>query len=63
MRRFRFYNIKWDTEGNCPVRLGLPTEMIHSTDDSEFDPELEGADLISDEHGFCVFGFEYQQLK
>ena len=66
-RRYRCYNIKWDTSENgrsiSPKKLGLPSETIIESDDPEFDPDTEGADALSDKFGFCVFGFEFEEVK
>lgn len=62
MQRFRFYNIKWDTDGVNPEELNLPSEHTCAVADKNFDPENEGADLLSDKFGFCVFGFDFQQF-
>ena len=46
-------NIKWDTDGNPELLKALPSEMNipeGMTDD-------EGANFLSDETGFCHYGF------
>lgn len=45
-------NIKWDTDGEkieLPVEIEIPEEI---TDEDEI------SDYISDETGFCHYGFE-----
>jgi len=68
MKKIRLFNIKWDTTdtGNesdysdAEVKqLGLPAEFTAEVDE-DFDPKEEGADLLSDEFGFCVFGCDYE---
>lgn len=56
MRKIRFFNIEWDTDGRKVSKLPREVELEV---DSEFDPELEGADLLSDKFGYCVFGFDF----
>ena len=49
-------NIKWDTDGkevNLPDRVEIPFNV-------SFD-EIE--DMLSDEYGFCVFGFDIEQVE
>ena len=49
----RAIDIKWDTDGDEEVLKTLPTEM-----DIPNGIDEEGvADWLSDETGFCVFGF------
>lgn len=49
-------NIKWDTDGEdieyLPERVSIPFFM----DDDEI------ADYLSDEYGYCVFGFDIEQI-
>jgi hypothetical protein len=49
-------NIQWDTDGeevNLPERVEIPFNV---SDD-------EIADMLSDEYGFCVFGFNIEQVE
>ena len=49
-------NIQWDTDGeevNLPERVEIPFNV--SFDDI--------ADMLSDEYGFCVFGFDIEQVE
>ena len=63
-RRYRCYNIKWDTDGYSPKRLGLPSETIIESDGRpDFDCEWDGADVLSDTFGYCVFSFEFEEVK
>lgn len=48
-------NIKWDTDGDMEVLKQLPLEM--EIPDSMRDEE-EISDYLSDEIGFCHYGFE-----
>ena len=49
-------DIKWDTDGEdidfLPERVSIPFFM----DDDEI------ADYLSDKYGFCVFGFNIEQI-
>ena len=58
MRTVNFYNIDWDTDGE---EIELPTDIILTVDE-DFEIDLEGADLLSDEYGFCVNSFSFQEL-
>lgn len=48
-------NIKWDTDGDMDLLKGLPTEI--EIPDGVTDEE-EISDYLSDETGFCHYGFE-----
>lgn len=51
----RAVNIKWDTDGNNELLCTLPKEMQipkNITDEEEI------SDWLSDEVGFCHYGFE-----
>lgn len=51
-------DIVWDTDGEDEEELGLPSrvEIPFFTDDDEI------ADFLSDEYGYCVFGFNIEQI-
>jgi hypothetical protein len=51
-------DIVWDTDGEDEEDLGLPSrvEIPFFTDDDEI------ADYLSDEYGYCVFGFNIEQI-
>ena len=51
----RAFNIKWDTDGDMDVLESLPKEM----DIPEgMEDEEEISDYISDQTGWCHFGFK-----
>lgn len=52
-------NIKWDTDGDKEVLNELPTEVTIPENTEEEDV----CDYLSDEYGYCVFGFDVVQLK
>ena len=58
MKTVNFYNIDWDTDGE---EIDLPTDIILTVDE-DAEISLEGADLLSDEYGFCVNSFNFQEL-
>ena len=62
MKVIRLYNIQWDTDGEDPTELGLPSECIAVVDD-DCDPGEEAADLLSDKYDFCVFGCSFTVLS
>lgn len=51
-------DIDWDTDGEDEEDLGLPSrvEIPFFVDDDEI------ADYLSDEYGYCVFGFNIEQI-
>ena len=51
-----FSNIEWDTDGE--ENLDLPESVILEVD-STTDLENEGADVLSDKYGYCVFSFDF----
>lgn len=55
----RAIDIKWDTDGDEEVLKTLPTEMDIPNGIDEDDV----ADWLSDETGFCVFGFVLEAEK
>jgi len=60
--QIRFMDIKWDTDGHSPKDLGLPEEVILPVGD-EVDLDTEGADVLSDEYGWCVFSFDWEMIE
>jgi hypothetical protein len=55
MKIIRLFDIRWDTDED------LPNEQIIIAED-DWNPEEEAADLLSDQHGFCVRGCSYKVL-
>lgn len=53
----RFYNIEWDTDGE---KVDLPSEITFEVDD-DFDVENKGADLLSDNLGWCIRTFNFEK--
>ena len=58
MKTIHFTDIDWDTDGEY---IDLPTEVVLTVDE-DIEITLEGADLLSDEYGFCVNHFNFQEL-
>lgn len=62
MKTYRISNIKWDTD---ELEIDLPTDFLISVDIKEGATELEIeekiSDSVSDEYGFCHFGFNYEE--
>ena len=50
-------NIKWDTDGEDVETLPTRVEIPFNTSEDEI------ADLLSDEYGFCVAGFDIEQVE
>lgn len=58
-RHFIIRNIIWDTDGE-DVRLpDIVTVEICVND--KIDIDLEGADILSDEYGYCVHSFDVEE--
>ena len=63
--KVRFFDIAWDVSDNGfddEVELDLPTEIVINDVFNDTDLELEGADILSNEVGFCVLSFEFEIL-
>lgn len=56
MKTIHFTDIDWDTDGKFTEHL--PTEVSLTMEDDS-DVSLEGADLLSDEFGYCVNSFNF----
>lgn len=62
-----FFNVDWDVDGNQSLEeLGLETDFVEEVniediDEDELDDYL--SDWLSDEYGFCHFGFDYEVLE
>ena len=56
--KYRVFDIDYDTDGED---IDLPTELTLELEDG-VSPDDELADLISDETGWCVNGFNYEKL-
>jgi hypothetical protein len=53
--KVRFYDIKWDS-----TRDNLPIETVLEVYEIETDFDEEGAELLSNEYGSCVYSFSYE---
>lgn len=65
MVKVKCTEIQWDTDGDKELFKSLPQEVEITLDDcveSDYlDDEL--ADALSDEYGFCMFGFNYKIIN
>lgn len=59
MKKVRFFNIEWDTDDH---EADLPAGIILEVD-SALDVAYQGADVLSDEFGWCVIGFEFEVIE
>jgi len=63
--RVKFFDIQWDTSDDDTDEIpsasacGLPSECVLEVED-DIDIEEEGADALSDQYCYCVFGFSYE---
>lgn len=64
--KIRCYNIKWDTDGDTRTFKTLPQEVIYegyiAKEDEDNIDEILG-DYLSDNWGYCHYGFEFEILK
>jgi hypothetical protein len=54
--KVKFYNIDWDTEGQD---IDLPNQVTLEITEN-FDLEQCGANLLSDQYGYCVNSFIFE---
>lgn len=64
--KIRCFNIKWDTDGDSRIFNTLPQEVFYEgyiceEDEDEIDEIL--GDYLSDNWGFCHYGFKFEVLK
>lgn len=59
MKKIKAFDIKYETDS---YKVKLPSEITFEVED-DFDPEIELADLISDETGWLVTSCDYKFLK
>lgn len=54
-------DIKWDIDNSEDGKIGLPTKLIATFEYTGDADELEDmiSDWLSDEYGYCHYGFEY----
>ena len=57
-RNFKTRSIDWDTDDDKQVFDGLPQQVTVDVED-----EYDIADALSDEYGWCVFGFTLEGDK
>lgn len=66
-KKYRIFNIKWDTDGDKVALNMLPKEVNWENytyeDWNDDDIENELSDYLSDNYGYCHFGFEYEEVK
>jgi hypothetical protein len=56
--KIKAINITYDTDGE---KVQLPSSLSFDVD-SDFDPEYELADLVSEETGWCVLSCDYEWI-
>ena len=59
--KFKAYNIKYDTDKEKYKPL-LPKKFVFEVNEG-FNIEDEGADLITQQTGWCVNSFKYQVIE
>ena len=67
VKRYRVYNIKWDTDGedidNLPTHLTSEIKLYNDVNYSDNEITEMISDDITDRIGFCHLGFEYEKIK
>jgi hypothetical protein len=58
MKTYKCTHIQWDTDEDQEIFDSLPQELTFQVEDED-----ELSDLISDETGFCHFGFNAHLVK
>jgi len=58
-KKIHYYDIKWETDGE---KVNLPNEEFVIMD-KDYDPETDGADLLSDKYGYLVQGFFCKEVR
>lgn len=57
--------IQWDTDGDKKLLKKLPKNATLTIEDycegDDLDEKI--ADMLSDEYGFCLFGFNYEIIN
>lgn len=67
-KTFRVFDISWDANDNekidlpQSIKVTITEEDVDDLDDQE-DIEFFIEDYISDETGFCHWGFQYEELE
>ena len=59
VRTVRFFDIKWDTDGE---EMSLPSVAEFDIDDPCIDIALDGADLLSNKYGYCVEACQFEEI-
>lgn len=57
---FRVFDIRYDTDGHRVP--GLPKELFFKTD-ADIDPDSDLGDYISNQTGFCHYGYNWEEVK
>jgi hypothetical protein len=66
MQTYRIHRVRWDTDGLPVEELAteFPSVTVSVSDPHcEWEAEQLLSDWLSDETGFCHFGFEYELVE
>lgn len=57
--------IQWDTDGDKKLLKKLPKNVTITIEDYCEGDDIDDtiADMLSDEYGFCLFGFNYEIIN
>ena len=58
MKTIKFSKIVWDTDDEV---VDLPSEVTLQVDE-DLSVEYDGADVLSDKYGWCVFSFSFEEI-
>jgi len=53
---FHVSDIAWDTDGDDPAELNLPSVVVMQGDPEDF------ANILSDHYGWCITGLRVEQI-
>ena len=59
--KYRAFDIRYDTDGDKELADSLPKSVTVELDE-DADPDMEIADAVSDETGFCIFGCNFEKV-
>jgi len=59
MKKYRAFDINWETDGE---EVELPTTAEFELEDDQ-DPSLEGADALSEKYGWLINDFDFEEIS
>jgi hypothetical protein len=63
MKTIHLTNIVWDTDGEAPEKLDLPSEGRYQMPDDFTDLDVEElTEVLSDRYGYLLIGYRYEVI-